>query len=82
VITPADPAAAVADPLDRARSAAALLNARVDEGEAGAYKHWLVGIAEQVVTAAPSGGVLGIGGDLVSEPEQRFREKLAVVLND
>jgi hypothetical protein len=82
VITPADPAVAIADTLDRARAAVALLGTRVDEGEAGAYKHWLVGIAEQVVTAAPSGGVLGIGGELVSEPELRFREELATVLGD
>jgi hypothetical protein len=77
VLTPPDPEAYVVDVLDRAAAAAALLRAKVDEGEAGAYGHWLVSIAEQVVTAAPSGGMLGIGGDLVTEPERRFRDALA-----
>jgi hypothetical protein len=82
VIEPADPSAMIGDVLDRARAAAALLAARVDEGEAGAYKHWLVSIAEQVVTAAPSGGLLGLGGEQVTESERRFRDRLASALND
>jgi hypothetical protein len=82
VIEPPDPAAAIDDVLQRAREAARLLAQRVDEGEAGAYKHWLVSIAEQVVTASPSGGVLGIGGEQVTESERRFRDRLSAVLND
>ncbi|SDZ33651.1 hypothetical protein SAMN05444365_110127 [Micromonospora pattaloongensis] len=82
VIEPEDPKAMIGDVLDRARTAAILLARRVDEGEAGAYKHWLVGIAEQVVTAAPTGGMLGIGGDIVSDSERRFRDELSHVLND
>jgi hypothetical protein len=81
-IEPPDPAAYADDVLARAREAARLLASRTDEGEAGAYKHWLVTIAEQVVTASPSGGILGVGGDLVTEPERRFRDRLASVLND
>jgi len=73
---------AVADVLARARAAAVLLAEKADEGEAGAYKHWLVNIAEQVVAAASSGGVLGVGGDLVSESEQRFVDRLSKTLND
>ncbi|ROO59427.1 hypothetical protein EDC02_1225 [Micromonospora sp. Llam0] len=82
VIEPADPQALIADVLARARTAARLLADRVDDGEAGAYKHWLVGIAEQVVGAASTGGVLGIGGETVTESERRFRDRLAHVLND
>lgn len=82
VIEPAEPDAAAAEALDRARAAAALLHARVDEGEAGAYKHWLVGIAEEAVTAAPSGIVVGLGEETVSPSERRFRDQLARVLND
>ena len=81
-IAPPDPAAAIADTLERARDAATLLTAKVDEGEAGAYKHWLVSIAEEVVTAAPTGGVLGVGGEQVSESERRFRDELATLLID
>jgi hypothetical protein len=82
LISPEDPEAYTADVLDRAGAVAALLRAKVGEGEAGAYAHWLVSIAEQVVSAAPSGGMLGIGGDLVTEPERRFRDALAEVFND
>ena len=39
-------------------------------------------IAEQVVGAASSGGLLGIGGESVSDSERRFRDRLAHVLND
>ncbi|WP_422739486.1 hypothetical protein ACN263_09790 [Micromonospora sp. WMMD729] len=82
VIAPADPQAYLDDVLVRAREAAVLLAARVDEGEAGAYKHWLVTIADQVVGAASSGGLLGLGGESVSDSERRFRDRLAHVLND
>ena len=81
-IEPSDPVAYAEDVLVRAGEAARLLAARDDEGEAGAYKHWLVTIAEQVVTASPSGGILGVGGDVVTEPERRFRDRLSSVLND
>jgi hypothetical protein len=82
VIAPPDRQAALADTLDRARAAAALLAGKADPGEAAAYKHWLVTIAEEVVSAARSGGVLGVGGDVVSDSERRFRDELAAVLND
>ena len=82
VIVPADPAKLIDDVLDRAEQAATLLAKRVDPGEAGAYKHWLVSIAEQVVTAAPTGGVLGLGGEQVTEAERRFRDRLATALDD
>lgn len=81
-ISPPDPQAALADVIERARAAADLLAAKAEEGEAAAYKHWLVSIAEQVVSASRSGGVLGIGGEVVSESEREFRDELARVLND
>lgn len=82
VIEPADPRAVIEDVLNRASTAARLLAGKVDEGEAGAYKHWLVEIAEQVVSAAATGGILGIGGDVVSDSERRFRDRLSEVLHD
>jgi hypothetical protein len=82
VIEPDDPKAMIADVLERARTASILLASKVHEGEAGAYKHWLVEIAEQVVSAAPSGGLLGLGGEIVSDAERRFRDDLAQVLGD
>ncbi len=82
VIAPPDPPAALADVIERARAAAALLRGKADPGDAGAYRHWLVTIAEQVAGASRSGGVLGVGGDVVSESERRFRDELAAVLQD
>lgn len=82
VITPPEPQAYIADVLHRAGEASALLGARVDEGTAGAYRHWLIKITEQVVSASASGGLLGLGGDLVTEGERRFRDELARVLTD
>ncbi|WP_033341862.1 hypothetical protein [Catenuloplanes japonicus] len=81
-LTPSDPEVYIADVLSRAREAHTLLRDKVDEGQAGAYTHWLVTIAEQVVTAAPSGGILGIGGDVVTEDERKFRDELAAIFND
>lgn len=78
---PPEPDAYAADVLDRARSAVALLR-KADEADAGAYKHWLVTIAEEVVGAASTGGVLGIGGTQISDAERTFRDDLASVLND
>ena len=82
VIEPTDPRQMIDDVLARARTASILLGSKVDEGEAGAYRHWLVEVAEQVVTASTSGGLLGIGGDVVTESERRFRDELAEVLQD
>src|SRR6185369_11303886 len=39
---PSEPSEYAKDVLDRARSAVALLKERADEGDTGAYKHWLV----------------------------------------
>jgi hypothetical protein len=68
--------------LDRARVATDVLTAKAGPGEAAAYRHWLVGIADQVVNAAKSGGFLGIGGSWVSESERHFVDELSTVLND
>jgi hypothetical protein len=82
VIAPADPIGYANDVLDRAAKAAALLNQRVGEGDGGAYKLWLVDIAESVVGAASTGGVFGIGGADVTETERVFRDQLSRVLSD
>lgn len=82
IIRPDDVGAEIADVLGRARAATTLLSEKAGEGEAAAYKFWLVGIAEAVVTAAATGGVLGIGGAWISESERRFIDELSAVLND
>ena len=82
IIEPADPQGTIADTLRRAEEATVLLGVRLDDGDAGAYKHWLVEIADQVVTAAQTGGLLGLGGEEITESERVFRDDLAAVLND
>ena len=79
VIQPADPEGYVADVLDRADQVRLVLSGREDS-DAETYKHWLVEIAESVVGAASTGGVLGIGGDQITESERAFRDELAKVL--
>lgn len=81
VIEPSDPIGYADDVLDRAAKAATLLTERVGEGDAGAYKLWLVDIAESVVGAASTGGVFGIGGAEVTDTEREFRDQLSTVLS-
>ncbi|GAB1641723.1 hypothetical protein [Krasilnikovia sp. MM14-A1259] len=82
VIAPDDPAAYAADVLQRATQAAALLAAKAPAADAQTYRHWLVEIADSVVGAATTGGVLGIGGETVTESERRFRTDLATALGN
>jgi hypothetical protein len=82
VIEPADPAGHARDVLDRAAEAAALLVRKAPGADAETYKHWLVEIADTVVGAASTGGVLGIGGETVTETERAFRDQLAKILTD
>ncbi|HEV8172014.1 MAG TPA: hypothetical protein VGP91_00045 [Actinoplanes sp.] len=80
VIEPADPIGYGKDVVERAAQAAALLTGKASESDAETYKHWLVEIAESVVGAASTGGVLGIGGETVTETEREFRDDLATAL--
>ena len=82
VIEPADPIGYVQDVLDRAAEAAALLAGKAEQADAETYKHWLVEIADTVVGAASTGGVLGIGGEAVTASERDFRDQLAKALAD
>jgi hypothetical protein len=82
VIEPGDPIAYVEDVLGRAAEANALLTAKAEQADAETYKHWLVEIAESVVTAASTGGVLGIGAEAVTDSEREFRDDLAKALAD
>jgi hypothetical protein len=80
VITFPDRDAGIADVLQRAGAVHSLLAAKAEQADAEAYRFWVVTVAEQVVGAAKSGDVFGIGGDVVTEPERRFRDSLAAAL--
>ena len=82
VIEPSDPVGYAQDVLDRAAQAAALLAGTASESDAETYKHWLVEIADTVVGAASTGGVLGIGAEPVTDSERAFRDDLAKALTD
>ncbi len=81
-IEPADPVGYGQDVIGRAAEASALLAVKADPADAETYKHWLVEIAESVVGAASTGGMLGIGGDVVTDNERAFRDALAKALAD
>jgi len=82
VLEPGDPIGYAQDVLGRAAEAAALLAAKAEQSDAETYKHWLVEIADIVVGAASSGGVLGLGGESVTDAERSFRDQLAKALAD
>jgi hypothetical protein len=82
VIEPADPVGYAEDVVDRAAQVAALLAGKATAADAETYKHWLVEIADTVVGAASTGGVLGIGGETVTDSERAFRDQLAKALAD
>jgi hypothetical protein len=82
VIAPGDPIGYAQDVVDRATEANALLVAKAEQADAETYKHWLVEIAESVIGAASTGGVLGIGGETVTDSERAFRDDLAQALSD
>ncbi|MFI1992821.1 hypothetical protein [Actinoplanes sp. NPDC020271] len=80
VIEPADPAAYSADVLNRATEAAGLLASKASVADAETYRHWLLEVADAVVGAASTGGILGLGGETVTEDERTFRDHLATAL--
>jgi hypothetical protein len=82
VVEPGDPVVYAEDVLERATEAAALLAGKAATADAETYKHWLVEIADLVVGAASTGGVLGLGGEPVTDAERGFRDELAKVLAD
>jgi hypothetical protein len=75
-----DKEAGLADVIKRAAAAHALLVGKAEHADAEAYRLWVITICEQVIGAAKSGDVLGIGGELVSEAERKFRDDLAAAL--
>jgi hypothetical protein len=66
--------------LEHAGTAWALVKGRAAVVEAEAYRRWLLTITDDVIAAAKSDGVLGIGGALITPLEQRFRDRLASIL--
>ncbi|MFC7533641.1 hypothetical protein [Actinoplanes sp. GCM10030250] len=81
VIEPSDPTGYATDVLGRAGEAASLLATKASLADAETYRHWLLEIADAVVGAASTGGLLGIGSEPVTENERSFRDDLARALS-
>jgi hypothetical protein len=78
----ADRDAGITSVLDRAAGVNQMLGGRADAGDASAYRRWLLTITDLVISAARSGDFLGFGGQLVTDSERQFRDRLAAVLQD
>lgn len=76
-----DRRAGVAEVLVACRRATEVLAARADPADSAAYRQWVQSVAVRVCGAARSGGVLGVGGDQVSQAERQFLDDLATALN-
>jgi hypothetical protein len=66
--------------LDQVAQAKQVLAAKADPVDAAAYQHWLLAITDVVIRAARTGDFMGFGGQLVTEKEHQFRDRLAQVL--
>ena len=82
VIEPADPVGYAQDVIARAAEVNKVLAVKAGPADAETYKHWLVEIADTVVGAASTGGLLGIGGETVTDRERAFRDDLGIALTD
>jgi hypothetical protein len=75
-----DRAAGLDAVLAKVAAVATLLADRADPDDAGAYRRWLVEIADVVIRAARSKDFMGFGGQLVTEAESDFRDRLVATL--
>ena len=76
----ADREAGIQAVLDRVASVVQILAAKASPEDAKAYRRWLVDITDVVITAARSHDFLGIGGELVTQNERNFRDRLVLTL--
>ena len=70
---------ALASAIDAMKSAVAVVEAKAP-AEAAGYKTWLYGISERLANAAKEGGLLGFGGELVSDDEQAALDQIRAAL--
>lgn len=75
-----DRAAGLAGVVADCRAASTLLADRAPAPDAEAYRQWLLEIAHTVCRTARTGGVLGLGGNRVSDAERRFLADLTRAL--
>ena len=66
--------------LEKIGEAVALLGGAADPAEVEAYKQFVLGVATRAAEADKSGGVLGIGGERVSDSERAALAEIAAAL--
>jgi hypothetical protein len=71
---------AVMDGIEAARKAGAILASMAAPDDSAAVRAWFLRVARTVASAVREGGVLGIGGSLVSEPEEQLILELSEAL--
>jgi len=76
-----DRVAGIAEVLESCRAAAGALADRAGREDADAYRHWLESIAARVCQAARTGGVFGVGGQLISPNERKFLTDLGAAFD-
>ena len=64
----------------RIRDSVALLEVKASPEEVDAYKRFVLSVAERAAERTKSGGVLGIGGERVSDAERAALDELAAAL--
>ena len=62
------------------RDALGVLEGKADPAEITAYKHFCLEVAQRVAERTKSGGVLGVGGESVSDAEQAALDELGATL--
>jgi hypothetical protein len=67
--------------LARLREAVELLDQKATPDEVDDYKRFVIGLAERAAAAHKEGGVLGIGGEEVSENERAALDEIAAALD-
>ncbi|MEA2304885.1 MAG: hypothetical protein QOH43_2165 [Solirubrobacteraceae bacterium] len=65
---------------ERLREAVRLMEQKATPEEVGAYKRFILDVAEAAAKAHKEGGFLGVGGKEVSEEEQRALDQVAATL--
>jgi hypothetical protein len=66
--------------IERLRSAVALVESKATPDEAESYKRFAITVAQRAAEADKSGGVLGIGGERVSDAERTALAEIAEAL--
>ncbi len=66
--------------LQKCELAVKLLQEKATPEEAQQFKEWTMSVGQKVAEAAKEGGVLGFGGERVSEPERDVLQKVSEML--